>query len=843
MNFILKMAWRDTRASRRRLLLFSLAIVLGVAALVGVGSVRDNLRAAVAEQTKALLGADLVITARAAFPPEAEALLAGLGGEQAREITFNSMLSVSGPEGGARLVQVRALAGAFPFYGEFALQPAEARRTLETGAHALVEATLLAQYGLAPGATIRLGAATFTVTGGLRSVPGENAVFATLVPRVFIPLATVGATALLQPGSLARHRVYFKFAPGTDVGALVARLRERLRELRLSFETVESRRRELGRAIDGVNSFLMLVGFASLFLGAIGVASAIHAHVSRKLPTVAVLRCLGASARTAFAIYLVQGVGLGLCGALLGALLGGAAQLALPLLLRDFLPFAFTFSVSWPAVAQGVGAGLVISVLAALFPLLAVRRVSPLRAIRSGYAEGAEGGPDPWRWVLGAVLVGLVFAFALWQTSRVRWGLGFGAAMVAGFLVLAGLARLLVAATRRLRLRGLPFAWRQGVANLHRPNNRTVLLLVSLGLGTFLLMTLHLARTGVLGQLQRIGGDDRPNLTLFDIQDDQVRPLQELLRAEGAPVLQEAAIVTMRLAAIKGRPVAELLADRRERGAGWTLRREYRSTFRARLTDTERIVAGTFTGRVAPGTEPAPVSVERDIARDLGVGLGDELTWDVQGVPVRTIVGSLREVEWQRMAPNFFVVFPEGVLEAAPKFHVMALRVRDAAESARVQRAVTRAQPNVSVLDLGVILDALDRVFTRASSVVQFLALFTVVTGVLVLAGAVLIGRGQRLRESVLLRTLGATRRQVRRILLAEYLALGSLGAAVGVGLAVAANWALARFVFEQTWVAPSPLVLVVGWVAVCALTVGTGLLASRGICDHPPLEVLREET
>jgi len=506
MNFILKMAWRDTRASRRRLLLFSLAIVLGVAALVGVGSVRDNLRAAVADQTKALLGADLVVTARAALPPEAEAFLATLGGEQAREITFNSMLAVPGPAGGARLVQVRALAGAFPFYGEFVLQPADARRSLAAGAHALVEATLLTQYGLAPGATIRLGAGAFTVTGGLLSVPGENAVFATLAPRVFIPLAAVGDTALLQPGSLARHRFYFKFAPGTDVGALVARVRGRFRELRLGFDTVESR----GRAIDGVNSFLMLVGFASLFLGAIGVASAIHAHVSRKLPTVAVLRCLGASARTAFAIYLVQGVGLGLCGALLGALLGVAAQLALPLLLRDFLPFAFPFAVSWPAVAQGVGAGLVISVLAALFPLLAVRRVSPLRAIRSGYAEGAERGQDPWRWVLGAVLVGLVFGFALWQTGRVRWGVGFGAALLAGFLLLAGLARLLVAATRRLRLRGLPFAWRQGVANLHRPNNRTVLLLVSLGLGTFLLMTLHLARTGVLGQLQRIGATTAP---------------------------------------------------------------------------------------------------------------------------------------------------------------------------------------------------------------------------------------------------------------------------------------------------------------------------------------------
>jgi len=844
MNFILKMAWRDTRASRRRLLLFSLAVVLGVAALVAVGSLRDNLRGAIDDQTKSLLGADLVITSRSAFTPEAEQFVAGLGGEQAREIAFNSMIVVPGAGGATRLVQVRALQGAFPFYGEFTTAPADARARLEHGASAIVEDSVAVQYGLKAGDAIKLGTGEFRVAGSLLKVPGESAAgVTTLAPRVFIPLASVTQTGLLKQGSLARHRIYLKFPAGTDVEKLVRDLRDRFRELRLGFDTVEERRRELGGAIQNVNSFLMLVGFASLFLGAIGVASAVHAHVRQKIPTVAVLRCLGASAGQAFAIYLVQGVGLGLVGALGGAVLGIGAQLALPLFLREFLPFSFEFFVSWKSVASGVGAGVLISVLFALLPLLEVRRVSPLLAIRSAFAEGAGARVDWLRVSLMLVIVGCIVAFAVLQTGRLRWGVGFAGALFVGFAVLAGLAKLIAWIAQRLNLRRLPFAWRQGVANLYRPNNRTVLLLVSLGMGTFLMMTLYLTRDTLLGQLRVIGGGERPNLMLFDIQDDQVDSIAKIVAANGAPVLAQAPIVTMRINTLKGRPVADVLKDGAVRVPAWTLRREYRSTFRGQLADTERVVAGKFTGQAPAGVEEVPVSLEESLARDLGVQLGDKIEFDVQGVPVKTVVGSLRHVEWQRLAPNFFVVFPEGVLEGAPKFHVMALRAADAGVAARVQQAVVREHPNVSAIDLALILQTIDGVYSKASFVVEFLALFTVVTGVIVLAGAVLIGRSQRMRESVLLRTLGATKAQVNRIMFAEYLALGTLGAAVGAVLAVGANWGLARFIFQMNWVTPAPEVLVFGWLAVSAVTVVTGLLSSRGICDHPPLEVLRQET
>jgi putative ABC transport system permease protein len=842
MNFILKMAWRDTRASRRRLLLFSLAIVLGVAALVAVGSLRDNLRLAIEEQTKSLLGADLTVNSRSEFSAEALQYFAGLGDDRAREISFNSMLILPVAGGPTRLVQVRAIEGDFPFYGEFDTKPAGARTALRGGLNAVLEESLMIQFNLKPGDKVRLGTAEYTVAGGLRAIPGEATAVATMAPRVFVPLSTVGGTGLLQPGSLSRHRMYFKFPATTDVQAMERTLQQRFREQRFGYDTVEERKRELGQSIANVNSFLSLVGFASLFLGAIGVASAIHAHIRQKIPTVAILRCLGASARTSFSIYLVQGLGLGLLGATLGAALGLAVQLTLPGLLREFLPFSLQLSVSWGALARGLGAGLVISVLFALLPLLEVRRVSPLLTLRSAYA-GNGAGRDWLQVVVFGIILIMVFAFAVWQTGRWQWGVGFGFGLLVCFGVLAGLAQLISWLARRFTPRGLPYAWRQGVANLHRPNNRTLLLLVSLGMGTFLMMTLYLSRDTLLGQLRVVGGGDRPNLMLFDIQDDQVESLKKLLQQNGAPVRQHAPIITMRIASIKGRGVADILKTRESRVPAWTLRREYRSTYRGGLTDTEKVVGGSFTGRVDAGTEVVPVSVEENLARDLQVGLGDEIVFDVQGVPVKARVDSLRQVDWRRMQPNFFMVFPEGALEAAPKFHIMALRAADAAQSARVQQAVVRDYPNVSALDLALIIKTIDGVYSKASFVVEFLALFTVVTGGIVLAGAILIGRSQRVRESVLLRTLGATKAQVNRIMFAEYLALGTLGAAVGAVLAVGANGALAYFMFKVTWSAPSALVLLGGWAAVSLMTVTTGLLSNRGICDHPPLAVLREET
>lgn len=844
MNFVLRMAWKDSRASRRRLALFSLSVVLGIAALVAIGSFSANLRVAIDNQARGLLGADLVITSRQTIPPAVWDHLATVGGEQSREVAFSSMMVFPGADGinRTRLVQVRAVEGRFPFYGEFLTQPVEAAARLSGGeAVVILEETLLNQYGVKTGDTVRLGKVDFTVIGAVLKVPGESVAVTQLAPRAFIPLPQLAATQLAGPGSLVRHRIALKLPEGADPLAIERTMREKFRTERLGYDTVEERKRDFGRVLDNVNAFLSLVGFVALFLGAIGVASAIHVYVRQKITTVAVLRCLGASARQSFAVYLVQGLGLGVFGATLGAALGVGVQLLLPHVLADLLPFDVNFFISWPAVARGMGAGLVICLLFTLLPLLTVRRVSPLVALRSAFVERV-GGPDPWRVALGVLIVLAVVGFAIWQTRSLPLGLGFAGALAVGFGVLAALAHAVAWAARRWCPRGLPYVVRQGVANLYRPNNRTVLLLLALGLGTFLMLTLYLTRTTLLSQIQGTGGNGRSNLLFFDIQDDQIEPLNALLEREGVTTRQQAPIVTMRIKGLQGRTVEEVLADRSSGIPGWTLRREYRSTFRGELTGTETLISGTFTGRVGAGTETIPISIEEGLARDMRLKLGDELQFDVQGVTLAARVDSIRKVDWQRLQPNFFIVFPEGVLEAAPKFYVMAMRAETPADSARLQQAVVRDFPNVSAIDLTLLLQTFDAIFAKVSLVVRFMALFTVATGVIVLVGAVLTGRYQRIRETVLLRTLGATRRQLTQIQLVEYAILGVLAAAVGCILAVAANALLAHFVFKTTAAFPIGF-LALTVLAVTAVTLLTGLLSNRGVTDHPPLAVLRQET
>lgn len=835
------MAWRDSRASRRRLLFFSCSIVLGIAALTAIGSLGGNLERAIEEQAKGLLGADLVIASRQPFGPEDERLFREIGGEQSREISFPSMVYFLSPEG-TRLVQVRALGGGFPFYGRLETEPETAAEEFRKGG-VLVEESLLTQFGAKVGDEVRLGSLTTRIVGRLKKVPGETVAFATIAPRVYLPMADLERTGLVREGSLLRHRVSFKLPPEVDAEKLVRKLKPEFDQRRLSHNTVEERKRDLGRSMENLYSYLNLVGFIALLLGGVGVASAIHVHVKQKLGTVAVLRCLGGSVGQTFAIYLAQGMALGVFGSVVGAALGIAVQAALPKVLGDFIPFAFQFDTSWWSVGRAMGVGFLICLLFALLPLLAVRRVSPLAAIRASF-EARGSRRDPLFWLVGSCLAAGVVAFALTQGRDWRVGLGFAGGLAMVFALLAATATGLVRLTRRFAPAGLPFTVRQGLANLHRPNNRTLLLLLSLGLGTFLMVSLFLVQQTLLTQLISSGSQGQPNAILFDIQPDQREAVMALVRKMNLPVLDEAPIVTMRLASLKGRTIESLLAEKKGRAspARWTLRREYRCTFSDRLRDSEKLTAGQWHASVTNGTEVIPISVEEGIARELEVGLGDEIVFDVQGVPVKTRVASLREVDWRRVQPNFFVVFPRGSLESAPAMHVVVTRVASGDESARLQREVVKQFPNVSAVDLTLILQTLDSILTKISFVVRFMAMFTVLTGLLVLVGAIVTGRYQRIQESILLRTLGASRQQVFRVLLVEYLALGVLAALTGVLLAVAAAWALSAFVFKVSFVPPvSPLLFALLFVP--ALTAITGFLMSRGVLNHPPLAILRAET
>ncbi|MFL6589438.1 MAG: ABC transporter permease [Chthoniobacterales bacterium] len=841
-SFIWKMAWRDSRSSRRRLLLFSVSITLGIAALVGIGSFRHSLSRAIDDQARSLVGADLVITSTRPFRPEDEQLLHSLGEAQAREVRFATMASFP-KSGGTRLASVRALGPGFPFYGPMETLPPAAAGEFREKTGALVEESLLLQFQAGVGDAIKIGDSEFTIVGTLKKMPGEASAAGSFAPRVYIPLQNVAETHLLKPGSVARYRAYVKFPENTDVDARVEILGPQIKRLGMDYDTVAQRKRDLGAALENLYRFLNLVGFVSLLLGAVGVASAIQAHLQQKTKTGAILRCLGMSAAGTVFIYLIQTAAMGLFGAGFGALLGVAMQRIFPRILMSFLPLAISTSIAWRPIIGGIFVGFAICILFALPPLLRFRRLSPLRVFRAAMeVERASIQRDPILWLIYGVIVAGITGFSISQTDTLTRGLVFAVVLFAAVGIFAGVAKLLIVGIRKFFPHGWSFVLRQGLANLYRPNNRTFLLTLSLGLGTFLLLNLYLTREVLLAQFSSIGTKNQPNIFFFDIQPDQKAGVAELVRSFGLPVIQEAPIVTMRLAEVKGRRSSDILLDPKRKTPEWQLEREYRTTYREELTDTEKLTAGKWIGRVdyKPG-DTVPISLEADIAKDLGTKIGDELVFDVQGIAIKTVIASTRTVDWKRFQTNFFVVFPAGVLENAPTFHVLVSRVPTAADSAKLQNAIVAKFPNVSAIDLTSVIQTVDSILNKVALVIRVMSLFTVGAGIVVLASTIWSGRYQRLQESILLRTLGASRAQIWKILCAEYFLLGLFASATGILLAVAASWALARFVFKLAY-APSMIPLLITAAAVSGLTVAIGLMASRGVGSAPPLEILRAE-
>jgi putative ABC transport system permease protein len=841
-RFVLRMAGREIRAAPRRLLLLTGSVAIGVAALVAIASFTDNVRDSVRGQARGLLGADFALSSRQPLPPAAERVLDTLqarGGSVARQTSFGGMAYVPRTSG-TRLVQVAAVEPGYPFYGELRTQPATAWHELQSGGRVVVDPSLLTALAAREGDTLALGEARFVIAGVVTNAPGNVGFRAALGPRIYIAARDLAATRLLGFGSRAEYEAYVRLPASLSPDVLAQRYRAALQAERVGVRTVSEDQRNLNDALGRLTGYLGLVGLIALLLGGIGVASAVVVFIRQRLDTIAVLRCLGASAALVLAVYAAEAAAMGLAGGAIGAGVGLLAQRLLPELLAGLLPVDVKPALSLGAIATGVGAGLGVALIFASIPLFAVRRVSPLAALRRD-VEPERRRLDPWQLGAAALLAASTVALAAHQVGSWRQGAIFSGGVAAALLVLWVASWAAIRLSRRWLPGNWPYPWRQGVANLHRPANQTATVVLAIGFGAFLLGTLFLVQYNLLRILQLSGGPERPNLALFDIQTDQVAAVEQELRAGGYRATGPVPIVPMRIQSLKGRPVMVAREDSAGDGPGpgpgnWAVRREYRSTYRDTLVASERLLAGRWW---SPGAGATEISIERDVARELGVGVGDEIAWDVQGVPLTTRIASIREVDWARFEPNFFVVFAPGALESAPQTALIMTRVTSATDRGALQRRIAERQPNVTTLDLSNVQATLERLIDRVVLAIRFMALFTLGTGALVLIGALATSRFQRIREGALLRTLGATRAQLWRVVLAEYVSLGAVAALVALGLAGAAGWALTRFVFDGRFTLPLLPFTALG-ASVVGLTVAVGLANSRDVLRRPPLEVLR---
>ena len=839
-SWLVKMAWRDSRRNLSRLLLFISSIVIGIAALVAINSFSENLQADIDAQAQTLLGADLKIESNQKLPDSLSIELEEKSIEQSTMLQFVSMASFP-KTGDTRLSMINGLEGGFPFYGKLNTTPVKAAQDFKNGKKALVDKSMLLQFKMSVGDSIKVGEVIFEIAGQLNSSPGAAGITSSVTPSIYIPMDYIEATQLIQIGSRVDYQTYFLFDKNFDIEGFREDLTPRLRLASARSESVASRKENISEAFDTVNVFLNLVGFIALLLGCIGVASAVHIYIKDKISTVSILRCLGASGRQAFLIYLLQIVAMGFVGSLIGALIGSGIQVLLPAVLKDFLPLeSISANVSMTAIGQGVLTGLSIAVLFALLPLLSIRRISPLRSLRASY-EDDTAGIDPLRWIVYVLIFVFITAFTYYQTGGGREAIFFPIGIGFGFLLLAGIAKFAVWAVRKFFPTKWSFVWRQSIANLYRPNNQTLTLIVSIGLGTTFISILFFTQDLLLQRLDITSGNDQPNMLVYNIQSKDKDDIASLVKEHDLPVLQNIPIVTMRLESLDDLSKSERMKDTTNEISRWVYRREYRVSYRDTLNENEEVIEGTWHGDL-PKNDSIFISISERLAEGSNAKIGTKIVWNVQGALIETYVGSIRKrMELANTQARFFVLFPNGVLERAPQFYFLLSRAENPQQSADFQKELVKRYPSVLSGDFSQVLKAVDEIIGKVSFVIRFMALFSIMTGLLVLISSVVLSKYQRIQESVLLRTLGAKSRQILMINALEYFILGGLATLTGIGLAFLGSYLLATFLFEIPF---TPNLLPPLWLflSITGLTVLIGLLNSREVLNKPPLEVLRKE-
>ena len=844
MNFVLRMAVRETRASWRRLLFFFVCIAVGVAAIVALRSVIQSVREVFGTEAKALIAGDLIISTNREWPPEAldliERRLAEAGATAQTETleTATMVRPADQTRPVAKMVELRGVQAAFPLYGSVTLDGAQ------TYSHALLEhhgvlvrPELLTSLGVRVGDTILIGNASFTIRGPITREPGRIGGFS-LGPRVVVDYADVPSTGLLSFGSRVGRQLLVK-VPERRIDPLVRTLRAEVRQAFINVRSYRSNEDQIGRDFDRAENYLSLVGLIIVILGGIAVSSVTRVFILQKIRGIAVLKCVGARTYQVISVYVLQVLTLGLAGSLLGVAIARAAIAVIPLALgtsSSILAQAH-YGVSWSAAVQGVTIGVLVSLLFSVVPLLQIRLIKPSLLLRD---ETTRRTTD-WISLVALVVVSLgLIAVTAWQAASLRTGVivCVGFAGLAFVLHVAG--RVLVALVSPLsNVRSFPL--RHAVLHLSRPGNQTRVILLAVGLGAFFIVGVRSLQATLLDEFSIQVAADSPDMFLLDIQRGQVEGVRAFMadRSRGASEFQLIPVLRARVFGVDGRET-HLNGVEEVRQRGNSIGREFTITYRDQLEPNERIVEGAFW---SGSSSQAEVSVEKQTAQRAKIHVGDMMRFDVLGRTIDAKVTSIRDVEWRESRNGGFVfVFRPGVLDQAPQTFVAPLKgPAEVAARARFQRDLVEAFPNVSVIDFHEVLETVRDAMSKVTLAITVVGSLVLLSGALILIGAVAMTKFQRVYEAAVFKTLGASTRTIMRMLLLEYGVLGSLAGLVGSLGAIALTWGVSTYALEIPW-RIVPREHVAGVVLTAVLVAVIGVLSSFDVLRNKPLATLRAE-
>ena len=747
-----------------------------------------------------------------------------------------------------KVVELRAVQPGFPFYGRLTLHDGRPySHSLLQNNGALVRPELLAQFGLSVGDAIAIGKAQFVVRGVIALEPGRSLSAFSLGPRVFIDYDDLAETGLMTFGSRVSRQMLLR-VPETEIDSLTRELQAELRPEFVRVRSYRDREEQIGEDFERAENYLSLVGLVIVVLGGIAVSSVTRVFVRQKIKSIAVMKCVGATSRQILAVYLLQSLALGIIGSLIGVALAWIAIAVIPDDMNQIGTLTVAYGLSWSAAAQGIGVGVLVSLLFAMVPLLEVRQVKPSLLLR----HETTGRHRDWFQIGATVVVGgALVALASWQAASIRVGLTVCVGFIGLTVVLQGVGWLLTRMTQPLA-RSSWFPMRQAVLHLSRPGNQTRVILLTVGLGTFFIMGVRGLQVNLLNQFALQIGENTPDMFLVDIQQDQAADMKAFL-AERLPRESQPLLIPVLRARVTGKGMnLEEVEDLQGRGR---LSREYTITYRGQLESNETLVRGTFPkptsgsdayeygGQTQDAALPE-VSIEESIVERFGIEVGDVMRFDVLGRAIHARVSGIRHVEWREgRSGGFMFVFGAGTFEGAPHWFFAPVRANlaDPAQRGKFTHDLVVRFPNVSVIDLRELLESVRKVFQVVTVAIDVVGSLVILTGGLILAGAVAVTKFQRVYEAAIFKTLGASSRAIAAMLMVEYGLLGTIAGAVGSFGALALGWGVSRYALDIPW-RPVLHENLVGTVATSLLIMIIGVAASADVLKRKPLAALRAE-